>query len=276
MLYIAINGIASLVALIALWSFGITAGGSSDQSRLLIILAAGFGAMAIFRTALFRVTVGDEEIGVGPVAFLDIILGATDREVDRRRAKERAPKVVEIMATLPFSIMSNPLPTFAMTLLQNLEPERQTLLANQINRLTDPENRMPDEAKSLILGLLLMNEVGEDVLKASVDGLAKAGLGEPDDVAILEAQAAAAGAAEVASLAGTLAGPALGAGGTGGPGPGTTGGNGSVGGGTTDAGGSTSGATTSATTAGEAIAGKLAGAAGATSKKPAAEGAAKP
>jgi hypothetical protein len=269
MLYVGINGIASVVALVALWSFNITIGsGSPEGSRLLTILAAGFGAMAIFRTALFRVTVGDEEIGVGPVAFLDIILGATDREVDRRRAKERAPKVVAIMATLPFTIMSNPLPTFAMTLLQNLEPERQTLLANQINKLTDPTNTMPDEAKSLILGLLLMNEVGEDVLKASVDGLVKSGLGGPGAATGSAGSPGSAGSAGAVGAGGTAGTTTTkdGTAPTPGPGPGASGSPATNGGGGTPAGAGGAGATV--VTAGQAVADTLADAPGRTPPKP--------
>src|SRR5262245_19946959 len=78
-LYVAINGGASVYALFALNVFGVKPGDDDAQSRLLIVMAAGFGAMAVLRSALFKVRVGDDDIGVGPVAFLEIILGATDR-----------------------------------------------------------------------------------------------------------------------------------------------------------------------------------------------------
>jgi hypothetical protein len=169
-LYIAINGAASVFALYALIALGAQPGEHDAQGSFLVVLAAGFGAMAVFRSALFTIRVGDTDIGVGPVAFLDIILGATDRGVDRLRAEERAPKVVWVMEGLVFSEVAASLPSFAMGLLQNLPAERQAAIAEQVKKLRDSDD-LQEKAKVLNLGLLLMNEVGEDVLEKASRGL---------------------------------------------------------------------------------------------------------
>ena len=178
-LYLTVNGIASAGALVALWVFGWDpAPDSPDQTRLLQILAAGFGAMAVFRSALFTVRIGSTDIGVGPVAFLQIMLAAIDRAVDRKRARERAQRVLAIMEGLRFADLFASLPAFAFALMQNLSQEDKSAITEQVTKLVSAQ--MPDEAKVLNLGLLLMNYVGEAVLDEAVKALRKQlGLPEP-------------------------------------------------------------------------------------------------
>jgi hypothetical protein len=178
-LYMAVNGLASAAALVALWVFGWDpVPDSPDQTRLLQIFAAGFGAMAVFRSALFTVRIGSTDVGVGPVAFLQIMLAAIDRAVDRKRARERAERVLAIMDGLRFADLFLSLPAFAFALLQNLSSEEKAAITEQVSKLRDAQ--MPEEAKVLNLGLLLMNYVGEGVLKEAVKALRKQlGLPEP-------------------------------------------------------------------------------------------------
>jgi hypothetical protein len=171
-LYLAVNGAASAFALAALWTFGWNpAPDSVEQTRLLQILAAGFGAMAVFRSSLFKVRIGATDMGVGPVAFLEIMLSAIDGAVDRKRARERAEHVLTIMNGLKFSDLYAALPAFSFALMQSLSSEDKGSIGNQINQLA--ASTMRDEAKVLNLGLLLMNYVGEGVLSEAVTALRK-------------------------------------------------------------------------------------------------------
>lgn len=171
-LYLTVNGVASVAALVTLWVFGWDpAPDSPEQTRLLQILAAGFGAMAVFRSALFTVRLGGTDIGVGPVAFLQIMLAAIDRAVDRKRARERAERVLTIMDGLQFADLFASLPAFSFALMQNLSPEDKTAISEQVTKLAAAQ--MPEEAKVLNLGLLLMNYVGEAVLEEAVKALRK-------------------------------------------------------------------------------------------------------
>jgi hypothetical protein len=172
MLYVGINGFASIFALVAIRTFGWTtdAASTDEATRLVNLLLAGFGAMAVFRTSLFVVRVGTNDVGVGPVAFLQILLGATDRGVDRKRASERAEKVVRIMGNLDPSLAYNALPAFAIMLMQNLTLEDQQAIGDQVKALAQPSD-VPEQAKILNVGLLLMNFVGEEVLEDAVRGI---------------------------------------------------------------------------------------------------------
>lgn len=173
MLYVGINGFASLFALVAILTFGWTSNASDSPAakRLVEILTAGFGAMAVFRSSLFTVRVGTNDVGVGPIAFLQILLGATDRGVDRKRASDRAEKVVRIMGDLDPMLAYRALPAFAIMLMQNLTLEDQQAIGSQVQALTLPDLDIPEQAKVLNVGLLLMNFVGEEVLEDAVRGI---------------------------------------------------------------------------------------------------------
>src|SRR6185312_503914 len=106
-LYVGINGLASLAALTAVGQFHWLAdlgGPSMDpfSREILQALLAGFSAMALFRSSLFTIRVGNADIGIGPAAFLQILLTAADRACDRERAKPRAAAVQEIMSGVSF------------------------------------------------------------------------------------------------------------------------------------------------------------------------------
>lgn len=172
LVYVAVNALASVAALGMIHTFGwFSADPPNDQSNLTQVLIAGFGAMAVFRSSLFVVRVGKDDVGIGPVAFLQVILGASDRGVDRKRGVDRAPRVAEIMDGLTFDEVAEALPPYAMALLQNVESDDAQELGERIAKLRDA--KMTDKLKVLNLGLVTMNVVGEDVLEAAANAFRK-------------------------------------------------------------------------------------------------------
>jgi hypothetical protein len=169
LLYVGINGIASAAALILAktmgWTFGAEAG--TEVGRLTQILVTGFGAMGLFRSALFIYRHEGEDIGIGPVAFLQVMMDATDRAVDRRRAKERDEAMGRIMFDLSFDDIAVALPTLAGNVMQNFSAEDQIRLGTQVKNLRDQKD-LSDRMKVIELGLIVMNVVGENVLKTLV------------------------------------------------------------------------------------------------------------
>lgn len=168
MTYIAINAATACAALWIIldnnWTFGEGEGALSRQ-----VLVAGFGAMAFFRSALFTVRVGDNDVQVGPSAFLQIILGAADRAVDRSRAEHRTAAVREIMGRVSFEKAQEALTSHCFALMQNLSGDEVAQIAQTLEDIGG--SNVTDEVKSLNLGLLLMNYVGDDVLRAAVAAL---------------------------------------------------------------------------------------------------------
>lgn len=171
--YIGINVAASLGALALAnafqWNFGISPSAGKEQIIWTRVLVSGFGAMALFRTSLFRVRAGSQEIGIGPVSFLSIFLNAADREIDRRRAQARADLVSTIMTGLDYAKTFKALPPYCLALMQNLPDEVQEALARDL-QLLDKEP-MDDSLKIRLLGLALVNVVGMNVLREAVNSL---------------------------------------------------------------------------------------------------------
>lgn len=175
--YIGLNAAASALALLAILSlqldFGIGgADGSQTQGlvQLSQVMVAGFGAMAVFRSSAFVARIGDQDVGIGPSAFLNVLLGATDRAVDRHRAQARADSVAKSMKDVSFNQTNVALPTLALALMQNLPREEGEKLTAELDALRR-DTTLSDGTKSLCMGLSLMNAVGEDVLMAAIQAV---------------------------------------------------------------------------------------------------------
>lgn len=164
--YVAINAVASIAAFLMAESLTWPAGITSPVAKVLL---SGLGAMAIFRTAFFTVRSGDQDVGIGPSALLQILLQAVDRAVDRGRAAPRAESVVRIMSNVDFEKAKEGLPAFCMALMQNASAEEQQSLARQIDALAS--SGMPPAIKSYLLGLAVTGLVGEAVLEKAVAAL---------------------------------------------------------------------------------------------------------
>ncbi len=172
-LYIGINVIAAIGALALAntfdWTFGFPPADGQNQIQWTRVLVSGFSAMALFRTSLFLVRAGEQDIGIGPISFLSIFLNAADREVDRRRAQARADLVSTIMAGLDYSKAFQALPPYCLALMQNLPDDVQEALARDL-LLLDKEP-MKESLKVRLLGLALVNVVGTNVLREAVKSL---------------------------------------------------------------------------------------------------------
>jgi hypothetical protein len=162
--YIAINSAASVAALGLIHAIPLF-----EKSRWTQILMAGVSAMAFFRTSVFVVRAGDRDVGVGPSGFLQILLSASDRAVDRQLAAVRSDAVAKAMKDVDFSKAAKALPPFCLGLMQNVAPEDQQKLKQAVEDLGKADAEA--SVKSLLLGLELMNVVGRDVLTTAVTSL---------------------------------------------------------------------------------------------------------
>jgi len=170
LLYAGINLVAAVAALAVIRVFDWNFGSAGDQARLVQVLVAGFASMALFRSSLFNVRIGDADVPVGPASFLKVILEAADRGVDRERAEERVPEVMQAMTGVSFQKAYAGLPVLCFELMQNVPDQDQRMVAEEVKTLAaDP---MDDSLKVVVLGLKLMNVVGSSVLLKAVESLA--------------------------------------------------------------------------------------------------------
>jgi hypothetical protein len=170
LLYVTVNGAASVAALGLILTFGWKFGATGDAVVPTRLLVASFGAMALFRSALFTVRLGNADVGVGPSTFLSLILAACDRGVDRERGQDRATMAKELMSDVDFVKAELALPTVALGLMQNLNSADQAALGIQLDKIQQ-QAKLSDRTKSLLLGLELSTVVGPDVLRKAKETL---------------------------------------------------------------------------------------------------------
>ncbi len=162
--YVLINGGASALAYYLLVLL------EADIEEPLRTFTAGVAAMAFFRSALFNVRLGGQDVPVGPNLILLTLLRALDRTYDRERAAPRSKLLKRIVGHLKFERVKNSLPTLCTDLMQNLTQEETDDLNRQVTNLSQ-STEMDDRSKMLSLGLALLDIVGEKTLKAAVDTL---------------------------------------------------------------------------------------------------------
>jgi hypothetical protein len=177
--YLLLNAGASAFAFALIgvfgWTFGLAPGPARTGTEVLV---AGLAAMALFRSSLLTLKVGDEDVNIGPSALLTSLLAVVDRAVDRRRATQRSDAVSKAMHLVCFSKAKISLPAYSLQLMQNVPVEEQQKLRTAVDALG--LSAMEDDLKSLNLGLLLMNTVGPAVLAAAVRDLGARIRYEPD------------------------------------------------------------------------------------------------
>ena len=171
--YVLLNALASISALAAIrifnWQFGVTSGG--EALRWTQVGIAGTGAMALFRSSLFTIQAGGQDISIGPVTFLQVFRDASDRAVDRLRGRARSLNVSELMEGISYEKASHGLTTYCLALMQNVSDEEQVALTKSLALLDGAD--IDPQIKVRILGLSLMNVVGPNVLTTAVESLRK-------------------------------------------------------------------------------------------------------
>lgn len=142
---------------------------SRAQRFLLLVLTAGVGSAALFRSSLFKLRTPDGEIAVGPSVILDTLLFATDRYVDRSRAGPRADVIAKAMDGVSFARAAGPLPAYCFALMQNVSPQEIQRIESLRNSLATAD--WPDQLKAYSLGLALYTIVGKAILDKAVKDL---------------------------------------------------------------------------------------------------------
>jgi hypothetical protein len=134
--------------------------------------AAGLGAMAFLRSGFFTARYGSTDVAVGPNQVLQVILQALDRAYDRQRAVPRSQAILDIMGGISFDQVKEALPTLCFDLMQNVSDSEVAGLNAQVRELS-ASTTISDDAKTLSLGLALINIVGEQTLRAAVEAMGR-------------------------------------------------------------------------------------------------------
>jgi hypothetical protein len=167
--YIFLNALASIGALLLIFSQGWQFGADGGAVLPTQLMVAGFGSMALFRSSLLTVKVGTDDVGVGPSLVLSVVLAALDRSVDRLLGADRAGRAKDLMSDVDYRKAKDSLPSVAMAVMQNLDPGDKAALKARLSEIN--EDPLPDDAKRLLLGLALTQTVGPEVLRTAKEAL---------------------------------------------------------------------------------------------------------
>lgn len=170
LIYFAINGGATMLAYYLVQILSPNTPGQGAARDINQVLIAGLGAMAFFRSGLFTVPIGDKDVAVGPNLILQILLKALDRAYDRDRAGPRSKVVSGIMGGVSLISARTALPLISFSLMQNITDDEREKFGTQVKDI-DTLTDMDDEAKTLTIGLSLLNLVGENTLRSAVNVL---------------------------------------------------------------------------------------------------------
>lgn len=168
--YIGTNAAAGMLALLIIDTFGWTFGDdlAPGVQRGLQVAAAAFGALAIMRTAVIEIRVDDRDVHVGPHWFLNVLLGFTANRMSIKRAGHVQGITNRIMSNVDFDRAKQQLPSYCFSLMKTPE-DVQKAVSREITSF-DVET-IANKTKSLQLGLVLLDLVGEDVLSQAVETL---------------------------------------------------------------------------------------------------------
>ena len=136
------------------------------------VVVAAFGSLALIRSTVFQARVGDRLIDIGPHAFVTALLNATDRSMDRRHAQYRSAVVTEIMSEVEFDKAYFDLPVHCFNAMISVSAEEQETFNAKLKQIRDLDT-ISDHNKTLNLGFMLLNIVGEDLLRQAVEDLGK-------------------------------------------------------------------------------------------------------
>ena len=160
--YAGFNGFVSLIAY-----FVYSLAASGDETTLEKISYAalcGLGAAAVLRAKIMNVQTSEgKEVALGPEIVIQTFLKVIDRELDRRRAKERFQTVRKVMHNIDFEKAKVRLPIQIFQAMQGVsEEESERLMANIGD--VDTMVGLSSQDKSYLLGFYLLDLVGEKFL----------------------------------------------------------------------------------------------------------------
>ena len=169
--YMAVNVLvaAVTVAIAELfgWTFGLPVS-SPAKVRAVQVIGAGLASMAVLRSSLFTLRMGSQDVGVGLNLVAEAFLRAADAAVDRRRGVARDLSV-RVMDAVAFEKTVIVLPSYCMGLMQNLSTDDETALARRVAAIRDLAT--DDSIKCRLLGLAIINVMGERVLVTAIDSI---------------------------------------------------------------------------------------------------------
>ncbi|MGI9052608.1 MAG: hypothetical protein ACR2HQ_08175 [Ilumatobacteraceae bacterium] len=165
-LYSGLNAAAGATALLLIRTFAWTFGATGTTVPVVQVLVASFGSLALFRSSLFKVRVGNADVDIGPSTLLTMALNAADLGVNRKQGRLRSKYVRRHFKDVDFDRAMVSLPTYCINLMEGVPEADQRRLLEEITELDEAE--MSSQMKSYNLGLAILRVTGVSILESAV------------------------------------------------------------------------------------------------------------
>lgn len=178
LIYLVLNAAVSIVALVLIHAFGWIPVGinSSANPDLVRAVVAGLGGLILLRSTL-TIHASEHNLTIGLSQFLEKALRASEIAIWRRETTDSMGSIAIIMEKVSFEKAYKVLPRCCIKLYgMNASPEEQKKLNEQLESIEKEMESYylslgPDKdagAETVMLGMSLVNIVGESVLKEAI------------------------------------------------------------------------------------------------------------
>jgi hypothetical protein len=160
--YMLLNGFAGIGAFYMIKEFNIL-----NTKEWVKGIVAGTSAMLILRSSFVTIKgSGERQIDIGLAAILQIFLQAASRSFSQERAIDRLGKL-DFMKAVDFEKAKIILPSLVLNIMKDLGDEEKQKIIDRIQDVSKSTD--PNEAKSVVLGIILADLTDINLLKAAVE-----------------------------------------------------------------------------------------------------------
>jgi hypothetical protein len=135
---------------------------SDPMGFLKAALTAGLGSPALMRSKWLKITISGKETAIGPEIIINIFLETLEKRIDRSRAIDRKKLVEDCMADIDFKKAKAYTVTTVIAASQTDTAEAVKNVIDESEKIAG--SQMEDEEKSLALGYLVLDKMGEKFL----------------------------------------------------------------------------------------------------------------
>jgi hypothetical protein len=163
LVYLIANGIVATIAYTAALQWGLlpdlAAKAEAWRACVIAILS-----MAVLRSALFNIKVGDKDVGIGLTAFIEIYLRHAERVLDQRIQNTRWQTISELVDGMSYSGTRNYLFAVAQGVLRSLSHDEVEALRNEVAKIDLLE--ADDPTKMEIFAMRISEKTGLELFIA--------------------------------------------------------------------------------------------------------------
>ena len=170
-LYILLNIIIACIGLYVLLKTNLF-DVANELEGIKAALTAGLGSTILMRSKFLKIDLNGKEAAIGPEIIINVFLETLERSIDRGRALDRKQIVEQCMADIDFNKAKDYVMTTVIASTQTVSPEETRTMMDEAEKIEG--SPIGDIEKSLALGYLVVDTMGEKFLKALFDKKNKA------------------------------------------------------------------------------------------------------